>query len=192
MAIRHCVVCNGYHPEAEVSRWYRVASDADNGPYLEAVAIGGREPWAGIRGICDGCHFVITSDVHAELRWWKLHAEALDKNWATLTNAGIDAFREALGMPEATIPEMVHAIREAAYEVEGLAVDAHYARVHGEIAEEVRRAEAAIDRDMIRDLRSYADEADYDFDPEPAELFRKAADRIEWLRTKLEGTGDGH
>lgn len=34
----------------------------------------------------------------------------LDANWDALHNASIDAFREALNMPHATIPEMIEAI----------------------------------------------------------------------------------
>jgi len=39
------------------------------------------------------------------------HAEALDKNWSTLHEASMSAIRDALGMPDATVPEMVQAIQ---------------------------------------------------------------------------------
>lgn len=40
------------------------------------------------------------------------HAELLDKNWATLHEASVGAIRDALGMPEATVPEMVQRIEQ--------------------------------------------------------------------------------
>jgi hypothetical protein len=61
MAIRHCVVCGGYHPAAKISRWYRLGRVSEGGTMIR-VDLEGREPWAGLRGICDGCHLVITSD----------------------------------------------------------------------------------------------------------------------------------
>lgn len=39
------------------------------------------------------------------------HAEALDKNWELLHDAAMRSFRTVLGMPDATIPEMIERIR---------------------------------------------------------------------------------
>jgi hypothetical protein len=54
-----------------------------------------------------------TFDIHAvlaELAEVKAGYEKLDANWSALHNAGIDAFRKALEMPDASIPEMLSAI----------------------------------------------------------------------------------
>lgn len=42
------------------------------------------------------------------------HAESLDRNWSSIHAAGMDAIREALGMPDATVPEMVTRIEALA------------------------------------------------------------------------------
>lgn len=43
----------------------------------------------------------------AALSWWREHAETLDRNWSTHHDATLGAIRLALGMPGASVPEMV-------------------------------------------------------------------------------------
>jgi len=45
-----------------------------------------------------------------EMAGLREHAELLDRNWSTLHNASVDAIRKVLGMPDATVPEIVEAI----------------------------------------------------------------------------------
>jgi hypothetical protein len=47
----------------------------------------------------------------AEGKNMKGHAEALDRNWAAHHNGCMDAIRSALGLPNASVPEMCERIR---------------------------------------------------------------------------------
>lgn len=44
-------------------------------------------------------------------KWSREHAAALDKNWSAMHEAAVGAIRAALGMPDASVPEMVARIR---------------------------------------------------------------------------------
>ncbi len=43
-------------------------------------------------------------------QWWKEHAEALDKNWSSLHGTTMGYIRKCLGMPNASVGEMVDKI----------------------------------------------------------------------------------
>jgi hypothetical protein len=52
-------------------------------------------------------------DRHIESKWdacVRKHAEYLDKNWAFMHEMSMKFIRDALEMPEATVPEMAEAI----------------------------------------------------------------------------------
>jgi hypothetical protein len=49
-----------------------------------------------------------------QLREAREHADALDRNWANLHECSMGAIRDALGMPDASVPEMVQRINQLA------------------------------------------------------------------------------
>lgn len=50
-------------------------------------------------------------ELEVQLREQKAHTEALDRNWATVHEMGVGAFRNGLGMPDASIPAMIMEIQ---------------------------------------------------------------------------------
>lgn len=44
------------------------------------------------------------------VKWWREHAEALDRNWSTLHNAAMSPIRSAVGLPDGSVPEIVAAV----------------------------------------------------------------------------------
>lgn len=52
------------------------------------------------------------TDAEEATKWAREHAEALDTNWSTLHEASMGAIRDALGMPEASVPEMVERVEQ--------------------------------------------------------------------------------
>ena len=52
-----------------------------------------------------------SAQVLRQLKEAQDHAKLLDGNWSSLHNVSMQAIRDALAMPEATVPEMVSRIR---------------------------------------------------------------------------------
>jgi hypothetical protein len=52
------------------------------------------------------------TDLEEQLQWQKEHADQLDRNWSGMHDLAVDTIREAMEMPDATIPEMVHRIQQ--------------------------------------------------------------------------------
>lgn len=59
----------------------------------------------------------------ASVRWWKEHAEELDKNWGTLHGFAMTSIREALGLPEGTVPQLVWKIEGIKERLGAIATD---------------------------------------------------------------------
>jgi len=52
--------------------------------------------------------------IRKQLREAREHADALDRNWANMHECSMGAIRDALGMPDASVPEMVQRINQLA------------------------------------------------------------------------------
>jgi len=69
-----------------------------------------RDCFAKYKAAQDDAHNQVTDHLGSELESLREGYRRLDANWDALHNAGINAFRTVLSLPDATIPEMVETI----------------------------------------------------------------------------------